>query len=107
MFSIKSLYFYEKQPTYLSGFRKRGAEKRARPTGASGQPIRKENLSDFFLKKQPTYLSGFRKRRAEKRARPTGASGQPIGETIFREKNSVWVFTGELPRGVRYSYDCS
>ena len=63
--NIKSLYFYEKHSTYLSGFRKRGAEKRARPTGASGQPIRKENLSDFFLKKQPTYLSGFRKRRAE------------------------------------------
>ena len=32
--------FYKKQPTYHSGFRKRGAEKRARPTGASGQPIR-------------------------------------------------------------------
>ena len=64
--------------TYLSGFRKRGAEKRARPTGASRQPIRKFFYKFFFYKKQPTYLSGFRKRGAEKRARPTGASGRPI-----------------------------
>ena len=68
--------------TYLSGFRKRSAEKRARPTGASCQPIRK-NIFELFYEKQPTYLSGFRKRGAEKRARPTGASGQPIRKSFL------------------------
>ena len=83
--------FHKKQLTYLSGFRKRGAEKRVRPSWASGQPMRKK-FSVSFYKKQLTYLSGFRKRGAEKRARPTGASGQPIRKKMsseFFQKNNL------------------
>ena len=74
---MNSLYFYVKQTTFLGGFRKRGAEKRARPTGAFVQPIRRKFSSEFLQK--TTYLSQLlRKRGAEKRARPTWASGQPM-----------------------------
>ena len=46
--SFKNKILREFKLTYLSGFRKRGAEKSARPTGASGQPMRKTFRSELI-----------------------------------------------------------